>query len=105
MEIKNLLDAIDAGRVRVTNHSDEEMAGDNLMLDDIYFATLHGEIIEDYPSDFPYPSCLVLGDTPGGVAVHIVWAYNTLSGWAVLVTVYRPDPKRWVDWRRRRART
>ena len=31
-----------------------------------------------------------------------VWAYNHVTQWAVLVTVYRPDPKRWVDWRIRR---
>jgi len=23
---------------------------------------------------------------------------------AVLITVYRPDPKRWIDWRKRRAK-
>ena len=105
MDIDNIISATAAGRIRVTDHADEEIAADGLILDEVLFSLKNGEIIEDYPSDFPYPSCLVLGQTPSGLAVHSVWAYNTLSGWAVLVTVYRPDPKRWVEWRRRRAKT
>lgn len=34
--------------------------------------------------------------------IHSVWAYNEENQWAVLTTVYRPDPKRWIDWRTRR---
>ena len=32
-----------------------------------------------------------------------VWAYNEHTGWAALITVYRPDPQRWIDWRQRRS--
>ena len=64
---------------------------------------VHGEIIEEYPEDRPYPSCLVYGDTFGGEPVHSVWAYNEESGFAVIITVYRPDPTRWKpDWKTRR---
>jgi len=45
---------------------------------------------------------LILGRTASGIAVHSVWAYNMKNRWAVLITVYRPDPQRWVDWRERR---
>lgn len=66
---------------------------------------LHGEIIEDYPSDRPYPSCLVFGCTFAGDPVHSVWAYNAQNRWAVIITVYRPDPDRWINWRKRRQKT
>ena len=33
---------------------------------EVYEAVLAGEIIEDYPDDTPYPSCLVLGRTRRG---------------------------------------
>ncbi len=46
---------------------------------------------------------LIYGDTPAGDPVHSVGAYNEANGWAVVVTVYRPDPRRWVDWRTRRT--
>ena len=71
-------------------------------LDEILFSVLRGEIIEDYLTDQPYPSCLILGTTPAGVAIHSVWAYNKNNGWAVLITVYRPDPERWTNRRERR---
>jgi hypothetical protein len=34
-----------------------------------------GEIIEDYPDDTPYPSCLVSG-TVNDRTLHVVMAYN-----------------------------
>jgi len=46
----------------------------------------------------------VYGDSFGGDPVHSVWAYNEESGFAVIVTVYRPDPERWEpDWKSRRS--
>jgi hypothetical protein len=102
MGITEVVDAVRAGRVRVTDHADEEAAADHLTLDDIYSSVLHGEVIENYSADKPYPSCLISRQTPSGVAVHSVWAYNRESRWTVLVTVYRPDPERWLNWRERR---
>ncbi|OPX23308.1 MAG: hypothetical protein B1H04_03840 [Planctomycetales bacterium 4484_123] len=103
MDIGHIIKAIRAGRVRITDHADEEAVADSLTFDEIRSSVLHGEVIEDYPEDKPYPSCLVYGDTDGGDPVHSVWAYNKDSGWAVLITVYRPDPGRWLDWRRRKG--
>ena len=102
MNITNIIEAIRANRVRITDHADEEAEADRLTFDEIYFSVLYGEIMEDYPSDKPYPSCLVYGKTFGGTPVHSVWAYNEQSKWVVLVTVYRPDPDRWINWKERR---
>ncbi len=104
MEIRKIVDAIQAGRIRISDHADEEAAADRLTIDQICFSVLHGEIIEDYPTDKPFPSCLILGETPRGELVHSIWAYNEGSRRAVLVTVYRPDPNRWINWRTRRRR-
>lgn len=102
MELTDIIEAIGAHHVRITDHADEEAEADRLRLEEIYFSVLHGEVIEDYPLDRPYPSCLVFGRTAGGVAVHSVWAYNSKTRWAVLITAYRPDPHRWINWRERR---
>lgn len=104
MELKEIVEAIRADRVRITDHADEEAQADRLSFDDIFSSVFQGEIIESYPEDRPYPSCLVFGMTSGGGPVHSVWAYNPGNQWAVLVTVYRPDPKRWDNWRSRRPR-
>jgi hypothetical protein len=104
MTIDNLIEAINNSRVRITDHADEEAQADRLKYDEIYYSVLHGEIIEDYPTDKPYPSCLVYGETFGKEPVHSVWAYNDSNKWAVLVTVYRPDPALWIDFKSRKRK-
>jgi hypothetical protein len=44
--------------VLITDHADEEAEADVLSFDEVYFSVVHGEIIEEYPTDSPYPSCL-----------------------------------------------
>ncbi len=102
MDINHLKEAIRASRIRITDHADEEAQSDNLTLAEVCASVLQGEIIENYPADRPYPSCLVYGQTSGGGPVHTVWGYNEENRWAVLITVYRPDPNRWMNWRQRR---
>lgn len=102
MDIENIIDALRGNRIRISDHADEEAEADHLAFDEIYFSILHGEVIESYPTDKPYPSCLILGRSFAGDPIHTVWAYNKESSWAVLVTVYRPDPSRWINWRERK---
>lgn len=104
MDIRSLIDAIRHNRIRITDHADEEAQADHLSFDEIFCSVLQGEIIEEYPDDKPYPSCLVYGNSFTGDPIHSVWAYNSATEWAVLVTVYRPDPARWIDWRVRRRK-
>ena len=102
MNLDDIVEAIRRGRVRITDHADEETQADELSFDEVLYSVVQGEIIEDYPTDRPYPSCLVFGETFRREPVHSVWAFNPENRWAVLITVYRPDPQRWVDWRTRR---
>jgi len=104
MEIERIVEAIRAKRIRITDHADEEAQADKLKYEEIYFSVLNGEIIEDYPKDKPYPSCLIYGQTFAGEPVHSVWAYNQKSKWAVLITVYRPDPNRWINYKIRKKK-
>ena len=104
MKLEDLLDAIRNSRVRITDHADEEAQADGFSFDEILVSVFQGEIIEDYPEDKPFPSCLVYGETFLKEPVHTVWAYNRTNQWAVLITVYRPDPERWIDWRIRRPK-
>lgn len=101
MEVADILNAVRSGQIRITDHADEEAQSDRLSYDEIFSSVLTSTIIEDYPDDKPYPSCLVAGNAFKGEPVHSVWAYNEETKWAVLVTVYRPDPARWINWKRR----
>ncbi len=104
MRIEDIVEAIRTNRVRITNHAYEEAQADNLSFDEIFISVFQGEIIEEYPEDKPYPSCLIYGSNFRGEPVHSVWGYNKKTRWAVLITVYRPDPERWIGWKKRRPR-
>ena len=99
MDIESIINAIRNSRVRITDHADEEAVDDGRTYEEIYLSVIHGEVIEDYPHDKPYPSCLILGRNDSGEPLHSVWGYNSHNLWAVLITVYRPDSKRWIDWK------
>ena len=72
MKINNIIEAIRNKRIRITDHADEEAENDELTFDEIYFSVFNGVIIEDYPDDKPYPSCLIYGETFSGEPVHSV---------------------------------
>jgi hypothetical protein len=62
----------------------------------------NGEIIETYPNNYPYPRCLIYGDTFSHEPVHSVWDYDVETKTATLVTVYHPDSQRWFNYKKRR---
>ena len=101
--INNIITAINSNQVIVRRHARERAEERNLFIDEINFSvTQGGEIIEDYPSDTPYPSCLIHGLNGKVDPIHSVWAYNKDTGFAVLITVYCPDPNKWINWRIRK---
>ena len=102
VQLEDIIIAIRHNRIRITNHAVEEAQADYLTFDEIFFSVLEGEIIEDYPTDKPFPSCLIYGKNFANAPVHSVWGYNQETQWAVLITVYRPDPNRWINWRVRK---
>lgn len=60
------------------------------------------KIIETYPEDEPYPSCLIYGRTTENRPLHIVCAYATDEDKVIIITVYQPDLERWIDFERRK---
>jgi hypothetical protein len=102
MILEQVQKAIAQSHYRITDHGAEEMIADDLLEVELIAATQAGEVIEDYPGAFPYPACLVLGETAPSSPLHLVWAFDATRDYAVLVTVYRPDPARWsADYRKR----
>lgn len=75
-------------------HAVKRMFERNITQDDIMYMVAHGQVVEEYPDDSPYPSRLLLG-RPSGRPIHIVVAENTDENKLVVVTVYEPDPQKW----------
>lgn len=68
---------------------------------DVRVVLTTGEVLEDYPTDTPYPSRLLLG-WRGIRPLHVVAAYNATDDETIVITVYVPDPDQWEDRFRRR---
>lgn len=61
-----------------------------------------GETIEDYSSEMPEPSRLILG-FQGKRPFHVVTSENPGTNETTIITVYIPDPEKWnKDFRSRR---
>ena len=60
------------------------------------------ELIEDYPDDKYGPSCLVLGFTDAGRALHIQCSYASRET-VKIITLYEPNPDNWLDLRIRKT--
>lgn len=65
-------------------------------------AIAKGAIIEDYPDDKYGPSCLIYGKTAGGRAIHVQCSYPSRQVMKI-ITVYEPDPERWIEFNVRRS--
>ena len=81
IELNLIADAMQAGRIRITDHADEEAAAVGISIEQVLKTVSAGEIIEQYPDDKPYPSGLIYSDSKG--PLHSVWAYNETNSWTV----------------------
>ena len=79
----------------------EEYGG--ILEKEVHEAVISGKIIENYPDDEPYPSCLVYGKTATNRALHIVCAYSKEDNITIIITVYQPNPDKWIDNEMRKA--
>jgi len=63
---------------------------------------LTGEIIEQYPADYPYPSCLIYCLLESKKHLHTVVGLGDNRIW--IVTAYYPDKREWEsDYKTRKA--
>lgn len=76
----------------ITDHARERMKERNIRYDDIIASIMCGEIIEQYESDKPYPSCLILGYSDR-IPFHIVLSLDAGIIW--IITAYIPTLAKW----------
>lgn len=62
---------------------------------DVKNCILNGEIIEDYPNDFPYPSCLIFGYTIKEKVIHVVAGSD--GEYIYIITAYFPNKEKFED--------
>jgi hypothetical protein len=89
-------------RFEFSRHALDQSIRRRVHVHEIREALETGEVIEDYPEDKHGPSCLILGITERGRALHVQCSYPTRA-LVKVITLYEPDPARWIDSRRRRT--
>ncbi len=83
----------------ISDHARVRMFQRNVTTEEINEIIVNGEIIENYPDNFPCPSVLILG-LKKGKSLHIVAAQ--CENHVRIITVYEPDEEKWVEFRKRK---
>lgn len=81
--------------VFVTEHAAERFRQRGIRIKDIRKAVENGEVIEDYPDDYPFPSCLIHGKDASDKVIHVCMSDEEMS--SRIITAYYPDPSKWSE--------
>jgi Domain of unknown function (DUF4258) len=83
-------------------HAVQRMFERNISAKKVHQAIGTGETIEDYSSEMPEPSRLILG-FQGKRPFHVVTSENPATNEITIITVYIPEPTKWYkDFRSRK---
>ncbi len=90
-------------RIVITQHSRKRFSERGITIDDVISAIKSGEIIEQYPEDDPFPSCLILGKVQDKI-IHTVASID--EDMIYIITAYIPSSAKWEqDWKTRKEAT
>ena len=86
----------------ITQHCQTCLEKRRIRIDYIEYAIINGEIIAEYPDDYPFPSsliiCILLNNSP----LHVVCSLG--SGFLYFITAYYPSLSKFEsDYKTRRA--
>jgi hypothetical protein len=100
--LEEIRQKIDANEFEFSRHAVDQTITRGISVWEVREVFANGELIEDYPEDKFGPSCLIYGTTAAGRPLHIQCSYPTRP-LIKLITIYEPDPARWVAFRIRRS--
>lgn len=95
MDILQIQDWAKQDHFAFKRHTLLRMFQRNITTDEVKQALEKCELIEDYPTDKPLPSGLVLGYTSKKRPLHLVVALEEEKKIVWVITVYEPDLTSW----------
>ena len=95
IELENLKLYFERDAVFISDHAVKRFRERGIKIKDVRTAVYSGEIIEQYPDDYPYPSCLILGLSSAQKKIHIVMSDE--GNVSRIITAYFPDKEKWCD--------
>lgn len=97
--MKNIIEKVLNKKISVSKHAIARLHERQIEIDHIVEVITEGEIIEEYPTDYPYPSCLILGYYKSR-PIHIVCSDSEP---VYIITAYEPNIEKWhEDYKQRR---
>jgi len=103
MDTKALRNAAQAGQIIWNKHTFERMLERSISRKEVITTLIEGEVIEDYPDDRPFTSCLLLG-FPWSQPLHVVVAFDSTRATCYVITAYRPDAEHFENDHRTRIK-
>ncbi|MCQ2465391.1 MAG: DUF4258 domain-containing protein [Oscillospiraceae bacterium] len=101
INIEDLKKLNSAEHYAVTEHAKSRLAERRIKLKDVINCVENGEIIEQYETDKPLQSCLVLGLSIENKYLHVVVSHD--DEFIYLITAYYPNLNKWnPDYKTRR---
>ncbi len=101
MDIKVIQELCSSAPFQMTQHAEMRRRQRGISIPDIRQAIMSGSIIEEYPNDFPYPSCLILGHSTNRTPIHLVCGVG--ESVLFVITAYKPSAEKWeVDLKTRK---
>jgi len=95
LKIEDVRRLCQANKIQWTEHVMQRLIKRNITRREVKAVLMNGTIIEDYPNDYPFPSCLVVGICTPDSYLHVVCGMGNDRLW--IITAYRPDTAIWDD--------
>ena len=95
IDVERLKYYFETDSVFVSDHAAKRFRERGIRIKDVRNAVQSGVIIEQYPDDYPYPSCLILGASLTQEKIHVVMSDEGTS--SRIITAYFPDKEKWGD--------
>lgn len=92
MQIEDLKKYCIQSKIKWYKHALERMQERDISREDIKKCIMNGKIIEDYPDDFPHPSCLIFGYSVNDIAIHVVVSCDDEC--IGIITAYIPNTEK-----------
>jgi hypothetical protein len=95
LQINLIKKLVNDNSVKWSGHVLKRMLQRQIATDDVINCIMSGEIIESYPDDYPFPSCLIFGYTINNKILHVVVGNDNKV--AYIITAYYPDNVKFSD--------
>ena len=94
------------GKIIWTEHVEKRMMQRGISRRDVKCCIINGEVIEEYPEDYPYPSCLIAGEMENKQILHVVVSVSDgIPRILNIITAYLPSLERFMpDMKTRREK-